>query len=79
MAAGALAASHADTALAVTGIAGPDGGTPDKPVGTVWLAWALAGGEPEAELQRFSGDRAAVRSAAVAAALEGVLARLDRA
>lgn len=76
MAAGALAASHADVALAVTGIAGPDGGTPDKPVGTVWLAWALAGSAPEAGLQRFNGDRAAVRSAAVAAALEGLLARL---
>jgi len=76
MVAGALAASHADVALAVTGIAGPDGGTPDKPVGTVWLGWALAGSEPEAELRRFDGGRADVRAAAVAAALEGLLARL---
>lgn len=79
MAAGALAASHADVALAVTGIAGPDGGTPDKPVGTVWLAWALAATAPEAELQHFSGDREAVRAAAVAAALQGLLARLEAA
>lgn len=46
---------------AVTGIAGPDGGTPQKPVGTVWLAWALRGGELRTEVYHFAGDREAVR------------------
>jgi nicotinamide-nucleotide amidase len=75
MAAGALAASGADLVVAVTGIAGPSGGTPDKPVGLVCFAWARRGGVPEARTARFAGDRAAVREGAVAAALEGLLAR----
>jgi len=65
MAAGALARSHADLALAVTGIAGPSGATPGKPVGTVWFAWARRGEEPQAELLKLPGDRAAVREQAV--------------
>ena len=73
MATGALAASHAQVAVAVSGVAGPAGGTPDKPVGTVFLAWALKGGEPIAETLQFAGDRAAVRKQAVARALAGVL------
>ena len=75
MAAGALAASAADLVVAVTGIAGPSGGTPDKPVGLVCFAWARRGGAAEARTARFAGDRAAVREAAVVAALEGLLAR----
>lgn len=78
MAAGALAASGADIAVAVSGIAGPDGGTPDKPVGTVWLAWAVSGATPVsyAECVHFDGDRETVRRRTVCHALGGVLARI---
>ncbi|VWX58620.1 conserved hypothetical protein [Burkholderiales bacterium 8X] len=72
MAAGALARSSAQVAVAVTGVAGPGGGTADKPVGTVWFAWATSG-VVQAERRRFDGDRAAVRAATVQHAL-GVLA-----
>jgi nicotinamide-nucleotide amidase len=73
MAAGALARSRADLVVAVTGVAGPSGGTPQKPVGMVCLAWARHGGPVDVVTQRFSGDRAAVREATVVAALEGLL------
>lgn len=76
MAVGARLSSAAELAVAITGIAGPDGGTPDKPVGTVWIAWAGPGTELTAELCRFEGDRTAIRRQAVAAALERTLARL---
>jgi nicotinamide-nucleotide amidase len=83
MAGGALARSRADLAVAVTGVAGPGGGSAAKPVGTVWLAWAwrAADGavETDALLQRFAGDRAAVRQATVVCALQGLLDRLPRA
>jgi len=75
MAAGALDRFAADVAIAVSGIAGPDGGAPGKPVGTVWLAWASGReGQPviRAERRVFAGDREAVRRQAVARALEGV-------
>jgi len=79
MATGALAHSHAHMAVAVTGVAGPSGGSADKPVGTVWLAWAWADAPHapvvEAERHRFAGDRAAVRQATVSIALAGLLAR----
>ena len=75
MAAGALQRSHAQLAVAVTGIAGPGGGSDAKPVGTVWLAWATPAGV-DAERQVFAGDRAAVRRATVAHALAGLLRRL---
>lgn len=68
MAAGALAHSHAQVAVAVTGVAGPGGGSADKPVGTVWLGFAFGGalaGQVHAECQHFPGDRAAVRAATV--------------
>jgi nicotinamide-nucleotide amidase len=65
-----------ELAVAVSGIAGPEGGTPEKPVGTVWLAWAEHG-VTRAERRRFTGGRDAVRRLAVAAALEGLLAMLD--
>lgn len=77
MAEGALARSGADIAVAVTGIAGPGGGSPEKPVGTVCFAWAVKGAEAVAASRRFPGDRRAVRRASVAAALEG-LAQLLR-
>ena len=81
MAAGVLVRSGADLSVAVSGIAGPDGGTDDKPVGTVWLAWAVGGGsEPEISSKRhhFSGDRCAVRSQTVIVALQGLRERLKQ-
>ena len=77
MAAGMLARSPATFAVAVTGIAGPDGGTPAKPVGTVWIATAARGAAAEATLLNASGDRAAVRERSVVRALELVLARIE--
>lgn len=76
MVAGALVNSGASIAVAVTGIAGPTGGTPDKPVGTVWLAWKRRGGYPVAEQVHFDGNRDAVRRQTVAAALQGLLKSL---
>jgi nicotinamide-nucleotide amidase len=76
MARGARSAAHADYALAVTGIAGPDGGTPDKPVGTVCFGWVGPDDEPETETVLFSGDREAIRRRSVAHALDGLLERL---
>jgi nicotinamide-nucleotide amidase len=72
MVSGALVHSGAGVAVAVTGIAGPGGGTEDKPVGTVWIAWKRRGGYPRAEVFHFDGDREAVRRQTVAAALEGI-------
>ncbi len=69
MAVGALAHSHAQVAVAVTGVAGPTGGTPDKPVGRVWFGFALPG-QVLAEKMDFPGDRAAVRAATVRHALQ---------
>lgn len=73
MVSGALIHSGAGVAVAVTGIAGPSGGTPDKPVGTVWLAWKRRGGYPRMRCLHFAGDREAVRRQTVAAALAGLL------
>lgn len=71
MAAGALKHSHADVAVSVTGVAGPGGGTAEKPVGLVWFGLAVKGGEAVSEKRRFSaGDRAIVRRDSVATALE---------
>ncbi|HEX4895337.1 MAG TPA: CinA family protein [Solimonas sp.] len=78
MAEGVLARTPAHWSLAVTGIAGPGGGSAGKPVGTVWIAWMQRGGAAEAVLHRFDGDRAAVRAASVQAALAGLRDRLDR-
>jgi nicotinamide-nucleotide amidase len=77
MAEGALAHSPARFSVAVTGIAGPDGGTPAKPVGTVWIATAARGAGAEATLLQASGDRAAVREQSVVRALELLLARVE--
>jgi nicotinamide-nucleotide amidase len=76
MASGAVERSRADCAVAVSGIAGPDGGSPDKPVGTVCFGWAMPNDVLETETRLFTGDRDEVRRATVAVALEGVLARL---
>lgn len=73
MALGALSASRADLTVAVSGIAGPTGGTTDKPVGLVWLAWSGRSGVSEAQSYCFEGDRFSVRTQAVYAALEGLL------
>jgi nicotinamide-nucleotide amidase len=74
MAAGGLAHSHADIAVSITGVAGPGGGTPEKPVGLVWFGVAVRGVEPRAEMRRFAGTgRAAIRRDSVAAALELLL------
>jgi nicotinamide-nucleotide amidase len=75
MAAGALTHSPAQLAVSVTGVAGPTGGSADKPVGTVWFGWATPAGT-FTEHQRFAGDRAAVRAATVRHALAGLLQRL---
>ena len=73
MAEGALAHSRARLTVAVSGIAGPGGATPGKPVGTVWLAWAGEGMPTRSACYRFDGDREAVRRQAVEAALQGLL------
>lgn len=79
MAAGALRHSHADWALSITGIAGPDGGTSDKPVGTVCFGWAGqeagVGAGVDTVTCHFSGDREAIRRQSVVFALNGLLAR----
>jgi nicotinamide-nucleotide amidase len=78
MAIGALQQADADIAVAVTGIAGPEGGVPGKPVGTVWLAWAERRGRGfrvRAVRKKFRGDREAVRRKTVRAALLGLMTR----
>ncbi len=73
MAEGALAHSLADISVAISGIAGPGGATPDKPVGTVWMAWARRGDITRTRHQVYAGDREAVRAQAVITAFEGLL------
>ena len=75
MASGALQHSRAQVALSVTGIAGPSGGGPDKPVGTVWFGWATPDGV-WSEMRRFEGDRAAVRTATVHHSITRLMALL---
>ncbi|MFQ5609028.1 MAG: CinA family protein [Woeseiaceae bacterium] len=80
MAAGALRLSGSDVSVAVSGVAGPDGGTDEKPVGTVWFAWAKrkpSAIETKSERIRFEGNRNEVRVQTVAHALKGVLDRID--
>ena len=79
MAQGALAHSRADWALGITGIAGPGGSSPGKPVGTVCFAWATKDGGCEAQTCQFNGDRAAVREQSVRHALQGLLERVSSA
>lgn len=77
MAQGAIDKSRAHVSIAVSGIAGPDGGTADKPVGLVWIAWGQKRGYVEAQAFQFQGDREQVRYDAMAVALEGLLQRLS--
>ncbi len=76
MASGARERAAVDVSVAVTGIAGPDGGTEDKPVGTVWFAWSLDG-ITDAEVCRFKGGRDAIRRQSVAYALQGLIDRME--
>jgi nicotinamide-nucleotide amidase len=78
MASGAIARSHAQVSVAVSGVAGPSGGTPDKPVGTVCFAWCAKNRRPRSETKHFPGDREAVRRQSVVHALKGVLALIAR-
>jgi nicotinamide-nucleotide amidase len=77
MAQGALHQSDADFAVAVTGIAGPAGGTATKPVGLVWIAWASLDGEVRTKFEVFGGDRAAIRAQAVEEAIAGLAALVE--
>ncbi len=77
MAHGASERAGVRVSVAVTGIAGPSGGSADKPVGTVWFGWSV-GGQVSTEQRVFAGDRAAVREASVVHALQGLLDRLQR-
>lgn len=79
MAIGALNRSHAQISVSITGIAGPDGGTAEKPVGMVCFAWAAQDGLVQQETHYFTGGREAVRRQAVVTALEGVLTMLSHA
>lgn len=72
MAMGAVKNSEANVSIAVTGVAGPSGGSKEKPVGTVWIAWCVDG-QTAAQLCHFDGDRAAVRNQTVHRAFEGLL------
>lgn len=74
MTAGTLQHSNASIAVALSGIAGPGGGTPDKPVGTVWIGWRTRDGSHRAECFLFSGDRREVRHQAICEALTGMIA-----
>ncbi|TNF01433.1 MAG: nicotinamide-nucleotide amidohydrolase family protein [Gammaproteobacteria bacterium] len=78
MARGALVKADADISVAVSGIAGPDGGSEAKPVGTVWFCWARADGETSTACQHFEGDRQQVRLGAVKAALTGLIDLLKK-
>ena len=81
MAVGAIEASGADLAVAVSGIAGPDGGSDDKPVGTVWFAWAVMTSDGitiDADQRLFAGDRETIRSQSVILALQGLRERLRK-
>ncbi|MFT5720031.1 MAG: nicotinamide-nucleotide amidase [Motiliproteus sp.] len=78
MARGALAHSPAQVSVAVSGIAGPGGGSQEKPVGTVWVAWARADGVSQARCFHFKGDRQAVRDQAVEQAITGLLTVIER-
>jgi nicotinamide-nucleotide amidase len=72
MAQGALQTSHADISMAITGIAGPDGGTTEKPVGTVWFAWGTTK-KIQSQLKLFQGDRESIREQAIEFALQTLI------
>jgi nicotinamide-nucleotide amidase len=76
MAEGAADWSLAQVAVAVSGVAGPDGGSPDKPVGTVWIGWRWADGKVTSQYFLFTGDRESIRRQTVLGALDGLIAGL---
>ena len=78
MSMGAIQHSHAQVSLAVSGVAGPDGGTPDKPVGTIWFSWCIKGKVCVAHMHRLTGNRAEIRAQSVHIALQGVVDLLNR-
>lgn len=78
MARGLISRTPAHRGVSITGVAGPGGGSPDKPVGTVWIAWVQRGSEPQAQCFLFDGDRESVREQAAQAALQGLIERLTR-
>lgn len=78
MVAGALAHSHAQIALAVSGIAGPSGGTPEKPVGTVWFAWGIQNEVIMTQRHQLSGDRATIQGLSIHIALQGTINLLNK-
>ena len=77
MAIGAVERSNADLSVSISGVAGPGGGSPEKPVGTVWMAWYMDGGEVETHCFLFSGDRHSVQAAAITEALKGLIKQLS--
>lgn len=79
MVAGLMQNTPADWGAAVTGVAGPGGGSPDKPVGTVWLAWVRRGHPPQARRELFAGDRIAIREQTAHLALAGLVDRIRNA
>ncbi|WP_193073958.1 CinA family protein [Pseudomonas sp. FME51] len=78
MAEGALEAADADLAVAVSGIAGPDGGTPDKPVGTIWFAWAVRDQGTISQCRRIQGNRRDVRAQTVLHGMQGLITELEK-
>ncbi|MEH6575827.1 MAG: CinA family protein [Amphritea sp.] len=78
MAQGAIDNSEATLSVSVSGVAGPGGGSAEKPVGTVWMAWALAGEAINTQRFLFAGDRDSVRRVAVYEALKGLIKQLDK-
>lgn len=74
----AVKLSGANIGVAITGIAGPDGGSEEKPVGTVWIAWSLRNGRTFSRLFHFDGDRQLVRQRSIEEAFEGLLSILDK-
>jgi len=68
-----LRVAEADIAVAISGIAGPGGGSPEKPVGSVWFAWGLATGARATRFEQFAGDRLAVQAQSVESALAGLV------
>lgn len=78
MATGAVENSRADLSVSISGVAGPGGGSPKNPVGTVWLAWYLEGNEVESRCYHFSGERSDVRQQAVEQAIKGLIKQLSK-
>jgi nicotinamide-nucleotide amidase len=78
MAEGALKHSHAQISVAITGIAGPSGGTPEKPVGTVWFGWAGVDFKTITKMEKLTGNRVEIRERAIQIAIEGLLQQLAK-